>query len=99
MREKLIKLLIQHDKDVLAYFERNMLQMYKLKISSINVLADHLIKNGVVIPVRCGDCEHYNSDEGYCKLHTDTYREWERMDVDLGSNGFCSEGKPKESEE
>lgn len=29
-------------------------------------IADHLIANGVTIPVRCKDCTYYNEDGEYC---------------------------------
>lgn len=30
------------------------------------VVADYLLDNGVIIPVRCKNCRHYNPDGGYC---------------------------------
>lgn len=52
-------------------------------------LVDHLIANGVTIPVRCKECE-YN-------LHGGCSVEWEiRQDSENWFEQFCSEGKRKE---
>ena len=62
-------------------------------------IADHLIANGVTIPVRCGECEHCGicypekqigkeATQGwYCKEH----KSYRRPD------DFCSHGERKEN--
>jgi hypothetical protein len=46
-------------------------------------LADHLIANGVTIPVRCKDCDYYEKEYrgfGFCKY----------FDIGRADNDFCS---------
>lgn len=58
------------------------------------IMVDTLLKNGVVVPVRCKDCKHYDNSEGinWCKLnshfHTGGF-DWHSFPED----GFCSYGE------
>jgi hypothetical protein len=54
-------------------------------------LADYLIENGVIIPVKCGDCK-YNGDHGSCSFHSSPF-------FRVSPNDYCNCGKIKESEE
>lgn len=48
--------------------------------------ADYLIEHGVVVlPCRCGDCEHWSQNTGHC---------WITQDVMLNTD-FCSYAKRK----
>jgi hypothetical protein len=96
MREKLIKLIASGR---IKCFDT---ECYNCEYGDGNpnclnqLIADHLIENGVVIPVRCGECKHRDEDGDICYYHSSfgddkicyTY-----------PDGYCSYGKPKESEE
>ena len=45
-----------------------------------HVFADHLLANGVTIPVRCKDC----FANGCCSV---------QIDLDMGDEGYCSKGR------
>jgi hypothetical protein len=62
---------------------------------SIEEIADHLIANGVTIPVRCKDCKHWKNEINGCTE--------EKRFCDIGfymvhKNGFCSFGERKTNE-
>lgn len=52
-------------------------------------VADNLIANGVVVPVRCRECVYWQSGENeaekweYCRRHR----------IDIGPHSFCSHGE------
>ena len=54
------------------------------------IIADHLIANGVTIPVRCKDCKHYDKDALWCNINSPMFSEehytWYEDD-------FCSIGE------
>ena len=75
MREKLIELIT----DIVGF----------ISWDNITDLADYLIENGVVIPVRCSECKHLNK-HGVCEFHYDLVR---------FRNDYCSDGEPKEKVE
>jgi hypothetical protein len=85
MREKLFYLMT--DSKCPAFFLNN---------EQVLALADHLIENGVVIPVRCRECKHRDEDGDICYYHSSfgddkicyTY-----------PDGYCSYGKPREKDE
>ena len=59
------------------------------------MIADYLRKNGVVIPVRCKDCEHgcrnvgiVDSPNGHCFCH----------DIETNGHDFCSYGERRSDE-
>ena len=57
-------------------------------------LTDYLIKNGIVIPVRCWECRKRKTEE--CGMNLKTayyYHSWE------DDEDYCSYGEPNESEE
>lgn len=78
MREKLIELL--RDVQYLGGLEEK--------------IADHLIENGVVIPVRCKDCEHWNERTLRCKQHSH-YEQDELNEFDR--DYFCAYGERKDN--
>lgn len=50
-------------------------------------VADHLISNGVTIPVRCKDCRFYNDDGEYCGM-------WGEV---RHPEHFCAEGEREDN--
>ena len=88
MREKLIKLLMECFPDNLKQ------QMSGNKISTTikqGNIADHLIANGVTIPVLCQNCKHHDTytcpeNRVWCKY----LRRYMKLD------GYCSYGERKE---
>lgn len=87
MREKLIELLMQADSEC---FNRECKDCEHKGLSNCDSIltADYLIANGVVIPVRCGECVYFNK-YGVCIFHDDV----------MLHDDYCSDGEPKESEE
>jgi hypothetical protein len=59
MREKLIELV----NDVLSYLPWGQISSHTAK-----EVADHLIANGVTIPLRCNKCRYYSEDGEYCGM-------------------------------
>lgn len=59
-------------------------------------IADHLIKNGVTIPVRCKECEH-GIDEEYKNLYVCSACP-DGLGGYIDGNSFCSQGKRKEKQ-
>jgi hypothetical protein len=60
-------------------------------------LADFLLSKGVTIPVRCGECRHWdlfsiNSQMGFCIKPLGTYDD----DIETHATDFCSCGERKE---
>ena len=82
MREKLIELL--RDVQYLGGLEKK--------------VADHLIANGVTIPVRCKVCKHWKHMEGGLgdcsnpRFHLDGH-----ADSTMEAEGFCSCGERKDN--
>ena len=63
----------------------------KMPIDQAEGLADHLIANGVTIPVRCKDCKHIETIENsipYCTWNCSG----------CGYDDFCSYGERREGE-
>ena len=91
MREKLIELLFRcTQKNIKAELHGEKIEV----IISQSKIADHLIANGVTIPVRCEDCKHYDNSEGiqWCHLNSKFYKggvDWHSFPED----GFCSYGE------
>ena len=52
--------------------------------------ADHLIANGVTIPVRCKDCKHWKDGAAGC---TDKVKCCDIGFYMIGENGYCSFGE------
>ena len=82
MREKLIALLSGN----ISEFCKLSVIRGTTKITGITFdadrFADHLIANGVTIPVRCKDCEEWDEEEQECK-------HWYGFSAD----DFCSYGE------
>ena len=53
----------------------------------IDSLVNHLIANGVTIPVKCGECKHMKRQMGgnYCKI-------WQHYNSH-GDDGYCNYGE------
>ena len=97
MRKKLIELLSE---DVVEFCNVDIIAGHcKIRAITFNVdnFADHLIANGVTIPVRCKDCKHYDNTEGihWCHLNSKFGKfamDWHSFPED----GFCSYGEKQE---
>ena len=61
------------------------------EVSDMN-LADHLIANGVTIPVRCKDCKHTETDG--CSDPAIYCKKWDRWE--MPEDFFCSYGERKD---
>lgn len=82
MREKLIEILKQ------APFEGKVLDEWRWE-EKIARIADHLIANGVTIPVKCKDCRYYNEDSEYCGFWGEVRHMEHFCDEGLKDNGSC----------
>lgn len=71
----------------------NCSQIDRLDYCAVAAMADHLIAEGVVIPVRCGKCQHWirnienRKDYGTCFVAGFTHG------VEKHENGFCERGE------
>ena len=79
MREKLIELLAETP--CIAWSS-----------SARQMVADHLIANGVTIPVRCHECEHWKNEINGC---TEDRRFCNIGYYMVHKDGFCSFGEKK----
>ena len=98
-REKLIELLIEADMQLKYPCEEEceLCDLHDVGRCDMVHMADHLIENGVVVlPCRCGECEHYygGSEYGVCH-HWQYYCDAPEVDA----NDFCSYGKRKGGDE
>ena len=80
-REKLIGLIgdVQDNGTKTTYEERSV----TIETKGNDKIADHLIANGVTIPVRCKDCYYYEKQYpgfGFCKF----------FGIGMADNDFCS---------
>lgn len=70
-----------------------------------NRIADYLLDNGVVLPVRCGECKNYDAEIAWCKIHScfidsngDFCHPWENHDWKMFDGSyFCSDGERREN--
>jgi hypothetical protein len=89
MREKLIELI----------FETPCTIHEKIRLPAMFVdlavrrIADHLIANGVTIPVRCKDCKHWSDGVAGCTDHVKCCKIGFYM---VGENGYCVYGERKD---
>ena len=103
MREKLIELLNKYFDigDSYAYnltrvktaFEVGTMSLEDFEEfdeETITDLADYLIKNGVIIPVRCKDCTYSGYDDGVliCYERTNFMADEIRL-IEVSPDGFC----------
>lgn len=70
-----------------------------LDADPIEALADYLIDSGVVLPIHCKDCKHYDNSEGiqWCHLNSKFYKggfDWHSFPED----GFCYYGERKDND-
>ena len=86
MREKLIELLDNFQYDLKDYIGNNKAFVVDNHIE----LADHLIANGVTIPVRCGECKHWMKDVPGC---TEFIGRCEYGRYMIASIGYCLYGE------
>ena len=93
MREKLIELVSNMRTKITAWH-------------TAEDIADHLIANGVTIPVRCKDCKHWHEETGWCDHHSWFIEEdgepchpWESNNWKMtNEDDFCSYGERKDNE-
>ena len=83
-REKLTKMLLESDPIKERNFDDEWFD------GEIEDIADHLIANGVTIPVRCKDCKHRGSD--MCPMETVELYPW----FGTKNDAFCSYGERRE---
>ena len=93
--------------DPLGNYEPSNCQWLTRSENSKKQIADHLIKCGVTIPVRCNDCKKWESNapyrlDGYChnpKFHLHYGKVIERCFMPLTKQtDFCSYGERKDNE-
>ncbi len=65
----------------------------KMNYVENDVLIDHLIAAGVVIPVRCKDCKHFDEYFGKCYVFRHDNIE---VQLEVESDHFCSYGERRE---
>lgn len=58
--------------------------------------ADHLVANGVVVPVHCKDCKHWADGVAGCTEHIKCCKIGYYM---VGENGYCVYGERKQDEQ
>ena len=98
MREKLIELLKETP---IAEINGHIAEAKVCFVSHVfESFADHLIANGVTIPVRCKECKHRGDygcpmyHEEYIEWDDDEYHEREIIDHDrTRDDGFCDLGE------
>lgn len=56
-------------------------------VDTVEAVADFLLDHGVKVPVKCKECEHWDSEHGICNKHTEVNAVW--MDAD----DYCSKGE------
>lgn len=91
MREKLIELIEQAGIKCGARECRKCEYYGQGVICTTYMLADHLIENGIVTPVRCGECK-FAREPYKGGLYCQGKRE-------VSPDHYCNYGEPKESEE
>jgi len=67
-------------------------------ICQSKLIADYLIKNGVVIPVRCGECKFLETSGTWEDGISDECGLDIISDIDDIDTSYCHYGKPKEGE-
>ena len=91
MREKLIEILLH---DGCPDDGCDFCQYADSEHCRAETIADHIIANGVTIPVRCKDCKHWVKEIGSCSEHPTYYghgMDWYIYDEE----DFCSCGEKK----
>lgn len=83
VREKLVELLIEATRK------------WGCQIGLYGCMADHLIANGVTIPIRCKECNHWLKDVPGC---TDAIGRCRFGNYMVGANGYCVYGERKEND-
>ena len=94
MREKLIELMTDlpcHAKTCLDCEFFNTEECYRRQKE---IIADHLIANGVTIPVRCGECKGWCTEEIAKHYGVDRYCTMTMMPTN--ADDFCSMGERSE---
>lgn len=90
MREKLIELA----NDVLNYLPWGEISSHTAK-----EIADHLIANGVTIPVRCKDCKHYKPQEKSSCWQGRVCYCCRSAAMKVNPDGFCDRGERRTDNE
>ena len=89
MREKLIELVVDRDMEC-NYMDCTKCDYFKAKHCKASMIADHLIANGVTIPVRCHECKHWKNEINGC---TEDKRFCDIGFYMIHKDGFCSFGE------
>ena len=75
-------------KQILVDYTKN--NRISASIAILEDYAEELVNNGVIIPTRCKECEHFEASGGVCK-HFGYYT----YDPDVDEDDFCSYGERK----
>lgn len=94
MREKLIELLNKVQDMGVTVIPAGMGDTYDHVWNQ--KVADHLIANGVTIPVHCKDCKHWSDGVAGCTDHVKCCKIGFYM---VGENGYCVYGERKQDEQ
>lgn len=63
------------------------------------LIADYLLANGVIVPIRCKDCEYYTPiKQQSTKWKSKTFYCTRNVNMKMNENDFCSCAKLKERE-
>lgn len=102
MKEKLIELLsVNTCPNAICNFCEHFKNSYACEKHKKEVIADHLIANGVTVPVHCKDCKH-RGDDVNCPMCFEEEIEWDDdgyTEVDWITHdrtiddGFCDRGE------
>ena len=66
----------------------------KLDYCAIVHLAEHLIANGAVVPVRCGKCAHWVPDD-HRRTYGTCFKHGFQHGIRKHADGFCDSGTPR----
>ena len=88
-RDRLIELL----EDTLHEWECD------VQTETLSLIAEHLLANGVIVPIRCKDCEFYTHIiQASTKWKSKTFYCTRNANMKMNENDYCSCAKLKERE-
>ena len=68
-------------------------QIDRLDLCALGAMAEHLIKEGLVIPVPCGKCKHWVRNDENRKDYGICYVAGFAHGVERPENGYCERGE------
>ena len=70
-----------------------------ISLANAEKIADYLLANGVVVPIRCKDCEFYTHIiQASAKWKSKTFYCTRNVNMKMNENDYCSCAKLKERE-